>query len=62
MAKDKDADSADSQVIMRVPESVKRRIAKHIERMRAATPGTRPSMTEACVNLVLRGLDSAEAN
>ena len=57
MAKVKDSET---QVIMRVPESVKKRIEQHIERMRAATPGTRPSMTEACVNLVLRGLDNAE--
>lgn len=50
----------EAQVIMRMPASVKQRIEAHVERMRATTPGTKPSMNEACVNLVLRGLDAAE--
>ena len=50
----------ETQQMVRLPVSLKRRIEAHLDRMRILLPGTKPSMNEACINLLLTGLDQAE--
>lgn len=57
----KTTEDREVQIIMRVPSSVRERIDAHLERMRQAMPGTKPSLNEACLNLVLSALDAAES-
>jgi hypothetical protein len=55
-----DALEPEIQTCLRLPRSLKRRIAKHRQRMCAAMPGIKFSLNAATVNLLLQALDRIE--
>ncbi len=53
---------AQTQVPVRLPDDILKRLDKHIERMQAAEPGLTFTRADAVRTLVVRGLEVVEKN
>lgn len=53
---------AQTQVPVRLPDDILKRLDKHVERMQVAEPGLKFTRADAVRTLVVRGLEVVEKN